>query len=67
MQQKRSFADQLIAGQAENVHKLSEKDSTGRKAYYFVLIAPYREKAFMKALKEQQRLHLEDWGKVLAS
>jgi hypothetical protein len=49
------------------VHKLKAKDSTGRWAYYFVLVEPQKEEAFLKALKSDESIDLEDYGKVIAS
>ncbi len=64
---KRSFVDQVIAKKGHLVHKLKAKDSTGRWAYYFVLVETPREKAFLDALKSEESIDLEDYGKVLAS
>ncbi len=66
-QPKKSFADQLIAKKGHLVHKLKAKDSTGRWAYYFVLVEPVREQAFLAALKSEETIDLEDFGKVIAS
>jgi hypothetical protein len=64
---KRSFVDKLIAQKGHLVHKLKAKDSTGRWAYYFVLVEAPREQAFMDALNSQESIDLEDFGKVIAS
>lgn len=64
---KRSFADQIIAKKGHLVHKLKAKDSTGRWAYYFVLVEPAREQAFLASLKSEDTIDLEDYGKVIAS
>ena len=66
-EKKRSFADQIIAKKGHLVHKLKAKDSTGRWAYYFVLVEPAREQAFLAALKSDETIDLEDFGKVIAS
>jgi hypothetical protein len=65
--EKRSFVDQIIAKKGHLVHKLKAKDSTGRWAYYFVLVEPTRETAFMKAIQGDGMIDLEDFGKVIAS
>lgn len=65
--EKRSFVDQIIAKKGHLVHKLKAKDSTGRWAYYFVLVEPARESAFMKAIQGDGMIDLEDFGKVIAS
>jgi hypothetical protein len=49
------------------IHKLKAKDTTGRWAYYFVLIAPDREASFLQAIKGAGVMDLEDFGKVVAS
>jgi hypothetical protein len=64
---KRSFVDQIIAKKGHLVHKLKAKDSTGRWAYYFVLVEAPREAAFMKAIEGDGMIDLEDFGKVIAS
>jgi|GEM_PF-1556764 len=56
-----------IAKNGHNVHKLKGKDSTGRWAYYFILIEPEEEERFMAALKFTETINLEDYGKVIAS
>ena len=64
---KRSFVDQIISKKGHLVHKLKAKDSTGRWAYYFVLVEPPREQAFMAAIDGDGMIDLEDYGKVIAS
>lgn len=49
------------------IHKLKAKDSTGKWAYYFVLVEPHQEQAFLTALKSETTMNLEDYGKVIAS
>ncbi len=66
-EQKRSFVDQIIAKKGHLVHKLKAKDSTGRWAYYFVLVEAPKEQSFLSALKAEETIDLEDYGKVLAS
>lgn len=65
--ENRSFVDKLIAKKGHLVHKLKAKDSTGRWAYYFVLVESPREAAFMKAIEGDGMIDLEDFGKVIAS
>ncbi len=62
-----SFVDKLIAKKGHLIHKLKAKDSTGRWAYYFVLVEPPREQAFLDALDSNESIDLEDFGKVIAS
>ena len=63
----RTALDRLIAAQAHHVHKLTAKDSTGRKAYYFVYVPPARERAFMAAFAGTGLLNLEEYGRVIAA
>lgn len=64
---RRSFVDQIIAKKGHLIHKLKAKDTTGRWAYYFVLVEAPREAAFMKAIEGDGTLDLEEYGKVVAS
>ncbi len=65
--QKKSFVDQIVAKKGHLIHKLKAKDSTGRWAYYFVLVEPPKEQSFLDALKSEETIDLEDFGKVVAS
>lgn len=65
--ERRSFVDRLIASRGHLIHKLKAKDTTGRWAYYFVLVMPLREAAFLAAIKGEGIIDLEDYGKVVAS
>jgi len=65
--ERRSFRDRLIAGQGHNVHKLKAKDTTGRWAYYFVLVQDASEASFLAAIEGDGKLDLEDFGIVIAS
>ena len=64
---KRSFVDQIIAKKGHLIHKLKAKDSTGRWAYYFVLVEAPREAQFLKAIKGDGMIDLEEFGKIIAS
>ncbi len=63
----RSFSDDLIATRGHLVHKLKAKDTTGRWAYYFVLVMPDRETEFLAAIDGDGTVDLEDYGRVIAS
>lgn len=65
--QKRSYTDKLIARSGHLVHKLKAKDTTGRWAYYFVLVQPAKEPFFLKAIEGDGTIDLEDYGRVIAS
>jgi hypothetical protein len=62
-----SFVDKIIAKKGHLIHKLKAKDSTGRWAYYFVLVEQPKEQSFLAALESNQSIDLEDYGKVIAS
>jgi TIR domain len=59
--------DEYIAQRGHLVHKLKAKDSTGRWAYYFVLVESDREQEFLDRLKDKESIDLEDYGSVIAS
>lgn len=63
----RSYVDREIARQGHLVHKLKAKDSTGRWAYYFILVQPQRERAFMERIAGDGMMELESYGRVVAS
>lgn len=62
-----SFTDREIGRRGHLVHKLKAKDSTGRWAYYFVLIERHREKAFTATIAGDGMIDLEAFGRVIAS
>jgi hypothetical protein len=64
---KRSYTEQIIASRGHLIHKLKAKDTTGRWAYYFVLVQTHRERAFLKAIAGDDIIDLEDFGQVIAS
>jgi len=64
---RKSFMDRLIARRGHLIHKLKAKDTTGRWAYYFVLVMQDRESEFLTAIEGDGTLDLEDYGKVVAS
>jgi hypothetical protein len=66
-EKRRSFVDQIIAKKGHLIHKLKAKDSTGRWAYYFVLVEAPRETAFLESIKGDGTVDLEEYGKVIAS
>jgi hypothetical protein len=61
------LAKRYIAKQGHLVHKLKAKDTTGRWAYYFVMVAEAREREFLSASEGDGIIDLEDFGKILAS
>lgn len=63
----RSFVQAYIASAGNQVHKLKAKDTTGRWAYYFVLVRPSQEQAFLKAIRGTGVIDLQDYGEVIAS
>jgi hypothetical protein len=59
--------DREISRRGHLVHKLKAKDSTGRWAYYVLLITPRKERAFTAALKAAGSMDLSSYGAILAS
>lgn len=67
MKKRRSFTDQVVARKGHLIHKLKAKDTTGKWAYYFILVEPSQEGIFLKALEGQGVTSLEEYGKIIAS
>lgn len=57
----------LIGKNGDLIHKLKAKDTTGRWAYYFVLVFTPEEKGFMEAIDGDGTIDLEDFGELVAS
>lgn len=66
-EETRSFVDKIIAKKGHLIHKLKAKDTTGRWAYYFVLVEAPKEQSFLAAIQGDGTIDLEDFGKVIAS
>ncbi len=64
---RRNLLDRYIASSGHLIHKLKAKDTTGRWAYYFVLVTTGHEQRFLKAIEGDGTINLEDYGKVVAS
>lgn len=56
-----------ISSLGHHVHKLKAKDTTGRWAYYFILVPPHREPVFLKAIEGNGTIDMEKYGMVIAS
>ncbi|WP_020179330.1 hypothetical protein [Methylopila sp. M107] len=56
-----------ISSSGELIQKLKAKDSTGRWAYYFVLVEKELEADFLAAIKGNGEVDLEIYGQVIAS
>lgn len=61
------FVDAYVAQHANLIHRLKAKDSTGRWAYYFVLVKSHNEKRFIAALQSKETIDLEAYGLVIDS
>ncbi len=58
----------ILAARGHLIHKLKAKEtSSGRWAYYFVLVQPGTEAAFLAAIQGDGTIDLEDFGEVVAS
>ncbi len=64
---KTTHVDRLIAREANNVHKVKAKDSTGRWACYFIYVPSTMTEVFLKRLKGDGMIDLETFGTVIAS
>lgn len=62
-----TYTDKVVARSGHLIHKLKAKDTTGNWAYYFVLVTPDRERAFLNAIGGDGTIDLEDFGAVVAS
>lgn len=60
-------SDDYVRRRGHLIHKLKAKDSTGRWAYYFLLVEPRREKAFLDCLDGPGIVDLETYGSIVAS
>ena len=64
----RDYADSMVARSGHLIHKLKAKDTTGRSAYYFVLVQPHKEAQFLAAIDRGEGvIDLETHGTVIAS
>lgn len=60
-----SFADRVRRERASNVFLVRGNDSTGRAAWYFLLVDPAKRAAFRKASGGE--LELNAYGRIVAS
>lgn len=67
MARSNSFTDRLIGSRKNQIHRIKAKDITGRTAYYFVLVDPVKEAAFLADIKAKESIDLSSYGQVLAS
>jgi len=57
-----------IANNAGSVHEISGKDTTGKKAYYYIFVPPGREREFLSAFEDDDEVvDLDEYGIVLGS
>jgi hypothetical protein len=59
------FADRVRRERSDNVFLVRGNDSTGRAAWYFLLVDPAKKAAFRKAATGQ--VELNAYGRVIAS
>lgn len=59
---------EYIARRGHCIHKLKAKDTTGRWAYYFLLVEPDLESSFLRAIADDDAIiDLEHFGRIVAS
>jgi Caspase domain len=63
----RNAIDAEVAGKGHLIHKFKAKDTSGEWAYYFVLVEPPMETAFLKAIEGEGSFDIEQYGAVVAS
>lgn len=61
------FADERIKTKGHLIHKLKAKDTTGRWAYYFVMVELKNEKSFIEAINGDGTIDLDKYGIIIAS
>ena len=61
------FLNEYIKRMGHCIHKLKAKDTTGRWAYYFVLVESENEDDFLMAVDGDGTIDLENFGTVVAS
>lgn len=66
-QPTQSYVDREIARTWNFVQRLSARDSTGRRALYFLYVRPHRKSALMQALESDETIDLTAFGDVIAS
>jgi hypothetical protein len=62
-----AYFTEYVKIMGSHIHKLKAKDSTGRWAYYFVMVEPAVTADFMISIDGTGTIDLEDYGKVIAS
>lgn len=60
------FADKVLSSQGEYFYKVKATDSTGRRAYYYILVDKLKLPQFLN-LNAEGRYDLADYGKIIAS
>ncbi len=61
------FDRSSISDMGHLIHKFKAKDTSGRWAYYFVLVMPEKERQFLDSIRGTESIDLEDYGTVIAS
>lgn len=60
------FVDKVVSSQGEYFYKVNATDSTGRRAFYYILVDKLKLKQFL-SLKSDGRYDLADYGRIIAS
>ena len=62
-----SFVDRVVAAsQSEYFYKVNATDSTGRRAFYYILVDRLKIKSFL-SLQPDGHYDLADYGEIIAS
>lgn len=59
------FVDKVVSSQGEYFYKVNATDSTGRRAFYYILVDKLKLKQFL-SLKSDGRYDLADYGRIIA-
>ena len=64
---KKRFIDRNIQDKGRHIHKLKAIDSTGKWAYYVIMVNPEKESQFFESIDGIGIIDLEDFGILIAS
>lgn len=59
------FVDKVVSSQGEYFYKVNATDSTGRRAFYYILVDKPKLQKFL-GLKPDGRYDLADYGRIIA-
>ena len=63
----KDYEHRALRAVGHHIHKLKAKDSTGRWAYYFILVTPHNEQRFLRVVEGDGIVDMDEYGMVIAS